>query len=55
MTKITFKTDDGQIMELTSNDPILKLNFPKSNTRTVDIDECFSLVSIITKKEAVSA
>ncbi len=55
MTKIIFKTDDGQIMELTSNDPELKLNFPKSNTRTVEISEHMSLVSMTAQEEPLTA
>jgi len=55
MTKITMKTDDGNLMVITSNDPVLKMDFPKENTRTVDIGEKFTLVSIVTQEEPLSA
>jgi len=55
MTKITLKTDDGNLMVITSNDPNLKLDFPKSNSRTIDLAEKFTLVSIVTQEEPLSA
>lgn len=54
MTKLEFKTKDGQKMIITSNDPNLKMDFPKTNTRTVDITEQFTLVSIVTQEEPLS-
>jgi len=55
MTKFEFKTEDGQKMIITSNDPNLKMDFPKTNTRTVNINEKFTLVSIVTQEESISA
>lgn len=55
MTKLEFKTEDGQKMIITSNDPTLKMDFPKTNTRTVNINEKFILVSIVTQEEPLSA
>ena len=54
MTKLEFKTDDGQKMILIFKDPDLKMNFPKTNTRTVNINEHFCLVSIVTQEEPLS-
>ncbi len=55
MTKIIFKTEDGQQMILTSNDPKLNLDFPKSNTRVVDLNEKFILVSMTAQEEPLPA
>ncbi len=55
MTKFYFKSKDGQRMIITSNDPILKMDFPDTNNRTVDITEAWFLESITAQEEPKEA